>query len=240
MNTVVILIAMEGEAEPLVQQLGLVKDESNALPMPFIHYSAQVKNTKVHIVCNGKDSLTGMDNIGTEGGATAAFLSIQAFKPDLLVTCGTCGGFKSRGATIGDVYLVTEFRRHDRRIPLPGYKQFADGVIAAVPTPQLQASNLGFKPGVLTTGNSFDFTSEDMERMEAGQANVKDMEGAAVAWACQQCGVACLGIKSVTDYVDTPCGGDQFLANFATAGEALQRAALGMVGFYDGKTIDEL
>merc|ERR1712166_1117796 len=192
MNTVVILIAMEGGAEPLVQQLGLVKDESNALPMPFIHYSAQVKNTKVHIVCNGKDSLTGMDNIGTEGGATAAFLSIQAFKPDLLVTCGTCGGFKSRGATIGDVYLVTEFRRHDRRIPLPGYKQFADGVIAAV------------------------------------------------AWACQQCGVACLGIKSVTDYVDTPCGGDQFLANFATAGEALQRAALGMVGFYDGKTIDEL
>ena len=79
-----------------------------------------------------------------------------------------------------------------------------------------------------------------MERMEAGQANVKDMEGAAVAWACQQCGVACFGIKSVTDYVDTPCGGDQFLANFATAGEALQRAALGMVGFYDGKTMDEL
>ena len=98
---------MEGEAEPLVQNLGLVKDETNALPMPFIHYSAQVQNTEVHIVCNGKDSLTGMDNIGTEGGATAAFLSIQAFKPDLLVTCGTCGGFKSRGAAIGDVYLVT-------------------------------------------------------------------------------------------------------------------------------------
>ena len=99
---------------------------------------------------------------------------------------------------------------------------------------------MGFKPGVLTTGNSFDYTSEDMVRMEEGLANVKDMEGAAVAWACHQCGVPCMGVKSVTDYVDSPCGGDQFMANFATAGEALQKAALGVVEFCNGKTIADL
>ena len=76
--------------------------------------------------------------------------------------------------------------------------------------------------------------------MEEGLANVKDMEGAAVAWACHQCGVPCAGIKSVTDYVDSPCGGDEFMANFAAAGEALQKAAVGMIEFYGGKSMAEL
>lgn len=33
---------------------------------------------------------------------------------------GTAGGFKSKGAAIGDAFVSTQVANHDRRIPIPG------------------------------------------------------------------------------------------------------------------------
>lgn len=46
-------------------------------------------------------------------------LELQAFKPDLLISAGTAGGFKAQGGTIGDVYISKAVMHHDRRIPIP-------------------------------------------------------------------------------------------------------------------------
>lgn len=59
-----------------------------------------------------------VDNVGTVPAAVAAYLAVQSFAPDLVVNAGTAGGFKSRGAAIGDVYVGTSTVHHDRRIPL--------------------------------------------------------------------------------------------------------------------------
>ena len=61
----------------------------------------------------------GVDNVGTVPAAVTAYLAVHEFKPDLLISMGTAGGFKARGACIGDVFLATGFANHDRRIPIP-------------------------------------------------------------------------------------------------------------------------
>ena len=50
---------------------------------------------------------------------TRTALKMQAFKPDLLISAGTAGGFKAQGGAIGDVYISKAVMHHDRRIPIP-------------------------------------------------------------------------------------------------------------------------
>ena len=60
-----------------------------------------------------------MDNVGTVPAALTAYLAIQAFRPDIVISAGTAGGFRSRGAAIADVFVSTGMVNHDRRIPIP-------------------------------------------------------------------------------------------------------------------------
>ncbi len=60
-----------------------------------------------------------MDNVGTVPAALTTYLAIQAFRPDVVISTGTAGGFRSRGAQIADVFVSTAMVNHDRRIPLP-------------------------------------------------------------------------------------------------------------------------
>ena len=61
----------------------------------------------------------GVDNVGTVPAAVTAYLAVHEFKPDLVISMGTAGGFKAKGAAIGDLFLATAFANHDRRIPIP-------------------------------------------------------------------------------------------------------------------------
>lgn len=70
-------------------------------------------------VAAGKCKATGVDNVGTVPAALTAYLAIQAFKPDIVISAGTAGGFRSRGAAIADVFVSTGMVNHDRRIPIP-------------------------------------------------------------------------------------------------------------------------
>ena len=67
----------------------------------------------------GKCQLHGVDNVGTVPAAVTAYLAVHEFKPDLVISVGTAGGFKAKGAAIGDVFMATAFANHDRRIPIP-------------------------------------------------------------------------------------------------------------------------
>lgn len=67
----------------------------------------------------GKCQVHGVDNVGTVPAAVTAYLAVHEFAPDLVISIGTAGGFKAKGAAIGDVFLATAFANHDRRIPIP-------------------------------------------------------------------------------------------------------------------------
>eukprot|EP00887_Chlorella_sp_A99_P000548 scaffold17.g548.t1 len=150
---IVLLVAMEAEAAPMVDSLGLKRDEPAAIPPPA---------PCVHLVTFGKCKVNGVDQVGTVPAALMTYLAVQSFSPDVVISAGTAGGFRGRGAAIADVFVSTLMVNHDRRIPIPGFDSYGVGEFAALPTPALQAA-LALKSGVVTSGNSLDYTAQDME-----------------------------------------------------------------------------
>ncbi|EFN52874.1 hypothetical protein CHLNCDRAFT_26505, partial [Chlorella variabilis] len=234
--------AMEAEAMPMVKALGLQPDDPPVVPppAPCHSFSGEHGGAQVHVVCFGKCKATGVDNVGTVPAALTTYLAIQAFKPDIQPRAGTAGGFRSRSAAIADVFVSTGMVNHDRRIPIPGFEKYGVGAFDAVPTPHLQKA-LNLKSGVVTSGNSLDYTAEDMARMVQHEAAVKEMEAAAVAWSADLFGCPVFCIKSVTDIVDgeRPAH-EEFLENLHKAADALQHVVPQVIEFIAGKHVSEL
>eukprot|EP00270_Netrium_digitus_P011407 TRINITY_DN3628_c0_g3_i2.p1 TRINITY_DN3628_c0_g3~~TRINITY_DN3628_c0_g3_i2.p1 ORF type:complete len:258 (+),score=60.61 TRINITY_DN3628_c0_g3_i2:54-827(+) len=241
-STIAIIIAMEAEAQPLVELLDLKKTERDLFPpgAPWVLFAGSHDGITIDLLIPGHDTTHGVNNVSTVPAAVLAYAAITTLKPDLIINAGTAGGFKRKGAAIGDVYVATHFAHHDRRIPLPGYDKFGVGELEALPVPHLVKA-LGLKEGRLSTGNSLDMSEQDAAQIERNDASVKDMEGAAIAWVAATLKVPVLAIKAVTDIVD----GDrptveEFLENLEAAALALQRTLPQVVSFVGGKTLQEL
>lgn len=216
-----IVMAMGIEAAPVLAALG-----AHRVPgvdrMPFEWWCADRSGCEVMVAVNGRDARHGVDKIGTQPAALNTYLAIERHRPDLVITAGAAGGWASAGGAIGDVYLSgDEFVYHDRRIALPGYHDYGLGRYPSAPTRRL-AVELGCKRGVITSGNSLDETDDDRRMIAATGACVKDMEAAAVAWVGELMGVPVLGVKAITDLVDSHADTvAQFDANLVLAMERL-------------------
>jgi len=244
-SNVVIAIAMEAEASPFINHLSLEND-ATFFPAnsPFQAFRGKYETCEVTVITNGKDDVygTGVDNVGTVPAALASYLALAKLdgQADLLINAGTCGGFKSNGAGIGDVFLTTGIANHDRRIPIPGFDSYGIGKIESTDVRQL-ADDLDMKTGVCTTGNSLDMHDVDELHMKKNDASVKDMEAAAIAWSCQLHKTPFLGVKVVTDIVD----GDkptqeEFMSNLHAASQSLQVSLPKVLAHVCGRKHDEL
>lgn len=65
-------------------------------PAPCKSSSGIYSSMAVMVVHNGKDKNHAVDNVGTVPAALTSYLAIQAFKPDLVISAGTAGGFKEK------------------------------------------------------------------------------------------------------------------------------------------------
>lgn len=145
-----------------------------------------------------------------------------------------------QGARIGDVFVSTAKMHHDRRIPLPGFDKYGLGFIVSVPTPNLQAA-LSLKTGIVTSGDSLDYTDRCMAIMTEHGAAVKEMEAASVAWVVQLFHKHMFCVKAITDIVDGDRATEvEFLENLNAAAAALQRTLPQVLQFIDGKTVSQL
>lgn len=237
-------IAMEAEASPFIEHLALTLD-ATFFPSeaPFLAYIGTHRNSKITLITNGKDAVygTSVDNVGTIAAATATFLAVQKAKPDLLLNAGTSGGFQRKGASVGDVFLASAAAFHHRRIPLPGFDVLGVGKLETEYDVAAMAVALGFKTGVVTTGDSLDKTEACDDIMLKNDASVKDMEAAAIAWVAKMHDLPFLMVKVVTDIVD----GDrptqeEFLENLSTAAQKLQAALPQIVEYVVDVKKDEL
>lgn len=153
-KNIVILIAMEAEGKPYIDAMHLEKVESKIPQFPTTYYEGEFHGGKVTVVLNGKDKRYEVDNVGTTPGefvwalpfiflstpfvaALSAFLAITELKPDLIINAGTAGGFRKHTAQIGDVFISSEFKFHDRRIPIPGFHEYGRGNYTSHPCPHL-------------------------------------------------------------------------------------------------------
>jgi 5'-methylthioadenosine nucleosidase len=75
--------------------------------------------------------------IGTVAAAVNSYIAIQLIRPDILINAGTAGGFRRKGCEIGDVFITTDIRFHDRRIPIPAFHEYSRGHFRSHLTPNL-------------------------------------------------------------------------------------------------------
>ena len=120
-KTIAVIIAMEAEAAPLVEHLGLKKQEASPFkgPLPAVVFSGVVGDATVHVCTNGKASGFGVDSVGTVPAALTAYNICASLEPDVLINAGTAGGFKAMGGAIGDVYLV-----RTKVVPFTSFRSF--------------------------------------------------------------------------------------------------------------------
>nr|XP_043626728.1 5'-methylthioadenosine/S-adenosylhomocysteine nucleosidase-like [Erigeron canadensis] len=241
-STIVIIIAMQTEALPLVNSFQLAEDANSLFPKgtPWVRYHGVYKGLNVNIIWPGKDAVLGVDSVGTVSASLVTYAAIQALQPDLIINAGTAGGFKAKGACIGDVYLASEVAFHDRRIPIPVFDLYGVGLRKGCSTPNL-VKELEFKVGKLSTGDSLDMTPHDEASILANDAVIKDMEGAAVGYVTDLLNVPAIFVKAVTDIVDgdKPTS-EEFLQNLSAVTVALGKAVTQVVDYISGKSVSEL
>lgn len=225
---IALLMAMKGEALPLIEHYGL---KQLAIHKPIVVYTND--DSSLLLLLNGFDTEHQVDNIGTQAATLNAFVAINNYKPDLIINCGTAGGFASKGAKIGDVYIATEkIIFHDRRIALPG--GFPNYALGNYPVLDSMAISQKFKlkQGVISSSDALDYTTTDMKIMQDNNVSVKEMEAAAIAWVCHINKQPFTAIKAITDIVDgAHATSDEFLANFKKASEALKEKVVALVAY---------
>ena len=238
-----LLIALQAEAAPLIARLDLAEAAPPVPGLPMRRFRGQVGQLHVDLVTNGTDARCGTDRVGTDAATLAATAAVLHLTPDLIVNAGTCGGFQGRGGAVGDLYVATGHALyHDRRIPIPNFRLQAEGRWPVHAAPALR-NVLGAKPGIVTTGNSLDFTPDEARFFEQEGVHAKDMEACAIAQVCALAGVPFVSVKAVTDLVDHPEPVQEaFLRNLRDVSERLgERLAAGMRWLGERpRTVDEL
>ncbi|KAI5402341.1 5'-methylthioadenosine nucleosidase [Lathyrus oleraceus] len=241
-SNIVIVIAMQTEAQPVVNKFQLIEDPHSPFTqgVPWVRYHGKYKDLNINLIWPGKDPNSGVDSVGTISSALVTYAAIQALKPDLIINAGTAGGFKARGASVGDIFIISDCAFHDRRIPIPVFDLYGVGSRKAFETPNL-VKELNIKVGKLSTGDSLDMTQQDESSITANDATVKDMEGAAVAYVADLLKVPAIFVKAVTDIIDgdKPTA-EEFLQNLASVTTALDLAVEQVINFISGKTVSQL
>ncbi|KAL5224424.1 hypothetical protein ABZP36_011063 [Zizania latifolia] len=243
-SKVLIVIAMQTEALPLVNRFRLVEAaaQESIFPKgaPWIRYHGEYKGLHIDLVWPGKDPVLGVDCVGTVSAALVTYASIRSLKPDLIINAGTAGGFKAKGAVIGDVFLASDVAFHDRRIPIPVFDMYGIGARKTFATPNI-LKELNLKVGKLSTGDSLDMPPHDESAILSNDATIKDMEGASVAYVADMLSTPAIFVKAVTDIADgeKPTA-EEFLQNLIAVTAALDKAVTEVVDFVSGKCISDL
>ena len=92
------------------------------------------------------------------------------------------------------------------------------------------AERHGFKIGTISTGDSLDSQPYDLDFMNSVNAMAKDMEAAAVAWACALNEVPFTALKVTTDLVDGEITTEEeFVTNLQYASNRLSEGILSLI-----------
>ena len=194
--------------------------------LPPVAWTTDLEDLNLVLVVNGSDPVFDVASFGSDASTLSTYLSIKHFAPHLVLSVGVAGGFRSRGAEIGSVYVSTDSVRYfDRRVSItePNYHDYAIGFYPVVDASKMIQS-LGFCSGVVVTGGSFENSMTDEEHIREHGAAVIEMEAAAVAKMSMLMNRPFLAVKSVVNFEEDPAFAEQFGANFNTATRSLAGA----------------
>lgn len=134
--------------------------------------------------------------VGKTNAAASAMLAL-ARGADRLLNIGVAGGITPR-AKIGSLWQIDRAVQYD--FDLSAINGTPVGTLDEYQTPYLPLRTGGkFPTATLATADSFASGQDDMALLDSLGADVRDMEGAAIAHIAYAAGVPCTIFKSISD-----------------------------------------
>ncbi len=198
------VIAMDSEAEILRDYM-----ETEDIRSVF-------GKTVLHGKAFGKDVLLVVCGVGKVNAAAGACAALKA-GADTLLNFGVAGGLHNK-TSVGDVYLVHKTVQYDFDLTQlnGGSVGTLDGerenyMFLATP------DSLDLPHRALASGDRFNDSPADHDLLISLGADLRDMEGAAIAQVCKYAGVPFASVKAVSDVYGAGSTTEQYQKNLKYA-----------------------
>lgn len=217
----VFVIAMESEAACVLSLLG-DKTESTVCGRRTVRGTLCGEETAV-IVCG----------VGKVNAACGAQLAVSRFNASAVINIGVAGGLND-GLETGGIYGISRAVQYDfdlvqlNHTPIGTLDEFQDRY--------LPLQTVGLYPlKTLATGDRFNDSPADYALLTQDiKADIRDMEGAAVAQACIKAGVPVYCFKCISDLAGSGSTTEQYMQNLKRCNENLTKEIKHIMAAIDG------
>lgn len=198
------VIAMDSEAEALLDQMEI----ENILTV----HGKPVYAGKAF----GKDVLLCVCGVGKVNAAVGACAVLEK-GAQVLLNFGVAGGLHEK-TELTEVYLIDRAVQYDFDLTqLNGGKQGTlDGETENF-LPLFAPAALDFPRRALASGDRFNDSAADHDLLLSLGADIRDMEGAAIAQVCKYAGVPLVSVKAISDVYGAGSTTEQYKKNTARA-----------------------
>ncbi len=204
------VIALEDEAAPVLANM---TDVRAGLALNKKVYSGKLCGEETRVIVCG---------VGKVNAAMGATMAAACAGASAVINIGTAGAL-GPSMRVGDIYAVSHAAEYDydlRQINGTQAGVLDDLGVRWIP---LETAD-GYTAKKLATGDRFnDDRADYLMLTEDFKADLRDMEGAAVAHACAYAGVPPFGFKVVSDVAGSGSTTDQYQKNVALCYENIRR-----------------
>lgn len=204
------VIAMDKEAAPIISAMEHVKERKISGKRVV---SGTLFKKKIAVVVCG---------VGKVNAACGAQLAIDKLKAGKIVNIGVAGGL-NKGVAVGEVYQISHAVQYD----------FDLVQISGKPIGTLEGCEENYVPlnicrkypaKRLATGDRFNDSKNDYKLLTKElDADIRDMEGGAIAQVCMQTGLKCYSYKIISDLAGSGSTTEQYKKNLSLCFETLKR-----------------
>lgn len=204
------VIAMDKEAAPVISAMERVKERKISGKRVV---SGTLFKKKVAIVVCG---------VGKVNAACGAQLAVDKLKAEKIVNIGVAGGL-NKDVSVGEVYQISHAVQYD--FDLTQLNGTAIGTLDECRENYIPLHICRkYRTKRLATGDRFNDSRDDFKLLtKVLGADIRDMEGGAIAQACMNAGVKCYSYKIISDLAGSGNTGEQYAKNLSLCFEALKR-----------------
>lgn len=166
--------------------------------------------------------------VGKVNAACGTQIAIDELGADEIINLGVAGGLNS-GLEIGAIYGIEKVVQYDFDLTQPNGTPI--GTLDGCKENYLPLSTALYPLKKLATGDRFNDSPADFKLLtETLGADIRDMEGGAVAQVCMHAGVKCLSYKIISDLAGSGSTTEQYFKNLTVCFETIKNRLKNIVG----------
>ena len=195
---------MDKEAKPVTDRMTHVKEKQ--ISGKRVIFGTLFKKKTAVVICG----------VGKVNAACGAQLAIDLLKADKIINIGVAGGLND-SVEVGKMYCISAAVQYDFDLTQLNGTQI--GTLDERTENYIPLAICGKYPQrLLATGDRFNDSLADYKLLkDVLKADIRDMEGGAIAEVCKYAGIPFISVKSISDVYGSGSTTDQFRKNLKLA-----------------------